>query len=241
MKLLKLILLALCLGFLTDAGAQTRKMLEFATREYNLDSLRFDSDSLVLDYGCENVSGRRLTVLEVHSYCGCFTGEILKRSLAPGEKTVVRAVFRPFTLHGPQNRSLTVIVTDGQVQTENSLSVKAFVTRDQSEGEIRFPEHLGCGIRTDALTYLLKKDREGDYVFSFPLYNDTDQPVRIGIEGPSRLKIYAPETIPPRSRKEVRCIYGHAWLIRGAALSGKLRIRADDRELSPVTFEGKLL
>jgi len=231
-----LIFVMLCLGGFWAAGAQEHKLLGFEERTVNLDTLRYDADSVAVAYWCTNLGDKPVTILEVHSTCGCFTGEASRRVIGPGKRAVVKAWFKPRSLHGPQHRHLTVVATDGTEQVLSSLSVKAYVLRDQSEGEIRFPEELGAGLRTDVPSCQLERDRQGDYLLRIPLYNDTDEPVRVEVTGPSRLRLFVPETIGPRERRDIRGLYNARWMRRGRTVSDTLRIRVNGAPVRPVEF-----
>ena len=106
-------LLLLSLGLSLEAGAQGGRLLRFSEPVQVVDTVRFDGGAIQLRYPFENVSGKTVTVLEIHSTCGCFTGEVAKRSLKPGEKSVLKATLDPHSLYGPQKRHLTVLATAG--------------------------------------------------------------------------------------------------------------------------------
>ena len=234
MVLRKVLIMLLCLGLFVSAGSQQRKLLEFESREVNLDTLRFDSDSVLVSFVAVNVSPTPVTVLDVHSSCGCLTGTASHRAIGLGGKAVVKAWFKPRSLHGEQSRHLTVVATDGRDQVLSALTVKAFVQRDLSEGEIRFPEHLGEGLRTEFTRVYLTMDSAGDYLLRIPFYNDTDAPVTVSFEGPSRLKLYAPLTIGPRSREDLRGIYNARWIRRGREVKEILHVKVNSKEVIPI-------
>lgn len=181
MEKFRIILSVLCLGLFGEAGAQEGRLLLFAEPERRVDTVRFDSGAVTLSYPFKNVSGKEVTILEVHSGCGCFTGETDKRVLAPGASALLKASFNPASLHGAQNRHLTVVASDGTDTVLSSVSVSGFVLRDQTEGQIRFPEDLGLGLRTDVSVNALRRDEFYDYVFSIPLYNDSDEPLQLEV------------------------------------------------------------
>ena len=234
MDIRKALTMILCLGLVFSSGAQPRKLLDFTPSVKNLDTLRFDADSVLIIYTATNVSDKPVTILDVHSSCGCFTGSASHKAIAPGASATVRAWFKPRSLHGDQNRHLTVVATDGTEQVLNSLSVKAYVLRDQTEGEIRFSQDLGEGLRTEALRVGLVMDKEGDYLLRIPFYNDTDSPVSVEFAGPERLKLFAPERIAPRSREDVRGIYNARGLRRGREVREKLQIKVNGTEVLPI-------
>jgi len=237
MDIRKITLMILCFGLLVSARAQNRSYLEFSPKEVNLDTIRFDADSVLLHFVAKNVSGKPITILEVHSSCGCFTGEASRKAIGPGESSEVKAWFKPRSLHGKQNRHLTVVATDGESQVLSSLTAKAYVLRDQSEGEIRFPDYLGEGVRTDRLSYMIEMDRQGDFVLRVPLYNDTDTPVDVKVSGPERLKIFSPEkTIGPHSREDIRGVYNAKWIKRGTEITDSLQVLVNGKKVTTISF-----
>lgn len=230
----------LLLGLALPAGAQGRRLLRFDAQVQTVDTVRFDSGSKTLRYPFENVSGKTVTILEVRSTCGCFTGEAATRVLQPGTRSVLTAVLDPSTLHGPQTRHLTIVSTDGEQILLNDVTVSAYVLRDQSEGEIRFAEALGAGLRTDTTVNHFRKDKMGDYILTIPLYNDTDREMRLDVEAPSRLRIYAPKTVAPRSRIDLRGIYTPRWPWWKREVTEMLRIRVDGKEVAPLQIKGTI-
>jgi hypothetical protein len=235
-----LTVLALCLGLCVEAGAQGSRLLRFAEPQQAVDTVRFDGGALTLRYPFENVSGKAVTVLEVHSTCGCFTGEVGKRSLKPGEKAVLTAVFDPKSLYGDQTRHLTVVASDGTDTVLSSVTVKGYVLRDESEGRIRYAEDLGRGLRTDTPVNALTRDRFGDYMFSIPLYNDTDREMTVKVKASRRVKLYAPATIPARSRADLRGEYNPRRKRRGAEVTETLTITVNGAEAKPLQIRGKI-
>lgn len=238
----RIITLLLALG-LTALGTQAQegRLLRFEKAEQTVDTVRFDSGALTLRYPFENVSGKSVTVLEIHSGCGCFTGEVSRRVLAPGAKTVLTAVFDPKSLYGSQTRHLTVVSSDGENTVLSSVSVKGYVLRDASEGEIRYAEDLGGGLRTDTPVNVLSKDGFGDYVFSIPLYNDTDREVKLEVSASSsRVKLYAPGTLAPHSREDLRGQYNALWKRRGSTVLETLTISVDGVQVAPLQIKGTI-
>lgn len=238
MEKCRIILICLCLGLVFGARAQENRLLRFAKAEQVVDTVRFDSGALTLRYLFENVSGKSVTVLEIHSSCGCFTGEVDRRVLAPGARGVLTAVFDPKSLYGPQARHLTVVSSDGENTVLSSVSVEAYVLRDASEGEIRYAEDLGRGLRTDTSVNVLSKDGFGDYVFSIPLYNDTDREMTLEVEGPRRVKLFAPKTLAPHTREDLRGEYNALWKRRGSAVLETLDISVDGVPVAPLQIKG---
>jgi len=234
------IALLLCLSLTFGAQARDGRLVRFVKAEQQVDTVRFDSGAITLRYPFENVSGKSVTVLEVHSNCGCFTGEVNRRVVAPGEKAVLTAVFDPKSLYGSQNRHLTIVTSDGNETVLSSVSVKGYVLRDATEGEIRYAEDLGQGLRTDVSVNSLMKDSFGDYIFSIPLYNDTDQEMTLRVVAPSRVKLFAPETIAPHSREDLRGQYNALWKRRGSEVKETLILTVNGVEVAPVHIKGTI-
>ena len=237
-RTIAVILLGLCLPL--AVGAQGSALLRFEKAEQAVDTVRFDGGAVTLRYPFENVSGKTVTVLEVHSTCGCFTGEVEARSLVPGAKGVLTAVFDPKSLYGDQTRHLTVVASDGTDTVLSSVTVKGYVLRDESEGRIRYAEDLGQGLRTDSSVNALTLDGFGDFVFSIPLYNDTDEEMTLRITAPRRVKLYAPATIPARSRADLRGEYDALWMRLGTEVEETLTINVNGVETKPLQIRGKI-
>jgi len=230
----------LSLGLCLQAGAQGSGLIRFQNAEQSVDTVRFDGGAITLRYPFENVSGKTVSVLEVHSTCGCFTGEVSTRVLAPGAKAVLTAVLDPHSLYGDQDRHLTVVTSDGSQTLLSSVSAKAYVLRDQSEGQIRYAEDLGQGLRTDTAVNRLSLDHFGDYEFSIPLYNNTDREITLEVKGPKRVKLYAPATIGPHSRADLRGQYNALWKKRGSQVLESLQIIVDGAPVKPLQIKGTL-
>ena len=235
-----ILMLVLSLGLLSEAWAQGDGLVRFSTPEQTVDTVRFDGGAITLRYPFTNVSQKRVTVLEVHSNCGCFTGQVNNRVLAPGATAVLTAVLDPKSLHGDQKRHLTIVTTDGTETILSSVSVKGYVLRDISEGEIRYAEDLGGGLRTDTTVNSLYKDRFGDFVFSIPLYNNTGKTVTLEVTVPGRVKLYAPLTIGPYSREDLRGEYDALWKRRGSEVRETLIIKVDGVEITPLQIKGTI-
>ena len=240
MEKIRTIAILLCLCLPLAAGAQGSALLRFAEPEQAVDTVRFDSGAITLRYPYENVSGKTVTILEVHSTCGCFTGEVDTRSLRPGGKGVLVAVFDPKSLYGDQTRYLTVVASDGADNVLSSIAVKGYVLRDESEGRIRYAEDLGQGLRTDVSVNALAWDSFGDFAFSIPLYNDTDKEMTLEVTASRRVKLYAPATVPPRSRVVLRGVYDARWKRLGTEVRETLTITVDGVATAPLHIKGKL-
>ena len=241
MEKIRTIAILLCLCLPLAAGAQGSALLRFSEPEQAVDTVRFDSGAITLRYPYENVSGKTVTILEVHSTCGCFTGEVDTRSLRPGGKGVLVAVFDPKSLYGDQTRRyLTVVTSDGTDNVLSSIAVKGYVLRDESEGKIRYAEDLGQGLRTDTSVNALAWDSFGDFAFSIPLYNDTDEEMTLEITAPRRVKLYAPATIPARSRADLRGVYDARWKRLRTEVQETLTITVNGVATAPLHIKGTL-
>ena len=240
MEKIRTIAILVCLCLPLAAGAQGSALLRFQHPEQAVDTVRFDSGAITLRYPFENVSGKTVTILEVHSTCGCFPGEVDTRSLRPGGKGVLVAVFDPKSLYGDQTRYLTVVTSDGTDNVLSSIAVKGYVLRDESEGKIRYAEDLGQGLRTDTSVNVLAWDSFGDFAFSIPLYNDTDEEMTLEVTAPRRVKLYAPATIPARSRVDLRGVDDARWTRLGTEVQETLTINVNGVAAAPLQIKGTL-
>ena len=218
MEKIRTIAILLCLCLPLAAGAQGSALLRFSEPEQAVDTVRFDSGAITLRYPYENVSGKAVTILEVHSTCGCFTGEVDTRSLRPGGKGVLVAVFDPKSLYGDQTRYLTVVTSDGTDNVLSSIAVKGYVLRDETEGKIRYAEDLGQGLRTDTSVNALAWE----------------------ISAPRRVKLYAPATIPARSRADLRGVYDARWKRLRTEVQETLTITVNGVATAPLHIKGTL-
>lgn len=231
------IALVLCAGTVFSAHAQQPcPLLRFSNPTVNLDTLRYDCPDTLLEYRFENISTGPVSIIEVRSQCGCFTGEIAQKEIPVGGVGMLRAKFSPATLHGPQNRHLTVLSSNGKTEMLSSVSVVCFVLRDISEGEIRFPEGLGEGLRTDRLKYRTSMDSMGDYSCSIALYNDTDAEVSVTLTSKRGVKIYCPKTIPPRARVTANVIVRPGR--RRGDFSRQIAVRVNGRAVQGLEIHG---
>lgn len=231
----------LAIGFVAGAQGASKALLRFDEPEQKVDSVRFDGGDITLVYHFQNVSGRDVSVLEVHSTCGCFTGKVKKVALKPGERSELVAVFAPHSLYGPQNRHLTIVASDGNETIMNSVGVRGYVVRDLSEGQIRYAEDLGLGLRTDTTVNSFHKDSFGDYVFSIPLYNDTDSPVSLVVK-PSSWRVFPryPATIPARTRVDLKGQY-NSWLKKSGSEAGvELSLEVNGVMVTPLKIVGTI-
>ena len=233
-------LLFVCLCLALEAGANGGRPIKFSEPVQSVDTVRFDNGTITLRYPFENISGKTVTILEVRSSCGCFTGKVGTKVLKPGSKAVLTAVLDPHTIYGDLDRHLTVVCSDGTNTILSSLTVKGYVLRDESEGEIRFACDLGRGLRTDSRVNSLRKDRFGDFVFSVPLYNNTDEPMLLDINAPWRFKLYAPESIPARTRIDLRGEYRDIFLKNGSRVSEMLKIKVNGENVIPLHVKGTI-
>ena len=113
--------------------------------------------------------------------------------------------------------------------------------RDQTEGQIRFAEDLGRGLRTDVSVNALRRDDFYDYVFSIPLYNDSDEPVQLEVSASSgRIKLYAPQTLAPHSREDLRGEYNALWKRRGSEVLETLTIKVNGEQVAPLQIKGTI-
>lgn len=240
LRILLTFLILLGTGF--TAGAQgSKSLLRFDEPEQKVDSVRFDSGDITLVYHFENISGKEVSVLEVHSTCGCFTGKVKKVALAPGERSELVAVFAPHSLYGQQNRHLTIVASDGNETILSSVGVSGYVIRDLTEGQIRYAEDLGSGLRTDTSVNILRKDSFGDYEFSIPLYNDTDAPVKVMVYPNSwRLIPRVVDIIPAHKRVDLKGRY-ITWLKKpGSEVEVVLDIEVDGVQVAPLKIVGTI-
>lgn len=181
-----LTLSALLAGLVPARG--TERILRFDNPLVQIDTVRWDAGDIEVKFTFTNICDSPVTVLEVRSQCGCFTAQAPKGSIAPGEKGIISAVFNPHTLFGDQTRHLTVVASNGKYRKFNTISVHAYVQRDQTEAQIRYPYELAPGLRSDLRVVGFRLRKAGEKpVRELLLYNDSPRAFTISAKAEDRV------------------------------------------------------
>ena len=96
------------------------------------------------------------------------------------------------------------------------------------------------GLRTDVPVNTLRLDAFGDFVFSIPLYNDTDSPMQLEVQASPKVKLYAPSTIGPHSREDLRGEYDALWKRIGTEVEETLTIKVNGVKVAPLRIKGTI-
>ena len=240
----KLILyLSLLLGSLRLASAaeDQPRLLQFAQPVVEVGTVRFDAGKVAASFECENIASEPVTILEVRSQCGCVVAEFSRKALKPGEKTVIRAVLDPSGTYGEQKRYLTVVATNGSYRRLNTLQMHGYVQRDQTESEIRFPCHIGGGLRTELCTVGLRRRTAGEQIRrSVVLYNDSDAPMRLSWKAGRRVKgSWKKTSLAPGERTTLEFVYDTRGLSAGD-YTDELQFFLGKKRLGAVELKGTI-
>lgn len=224
----------------SPARSQTARILRFQEASLSVDTVRFDAGPVTIEYDCENIADKPVTILEVRSQCGCFTADFPKKAINPGEKAVVKARFDPHTLFGSQKRYLTVVATNGDYRKFNTLTLTGYVLRDETESEIRYPVLLATGLRSDvsAVGFRLRKRGEKPQR-TLVLYNDTSAPMKIAAKSSPGVDINCPSVIEPAGKVEMSIILDTSGLQDGD-FEEILTLFVDGKKAADVPLKGRI-
>jgi len=224
------------------ANAQgSPRILRFAPNVIEIGTVRYDGGPVTVTFECENIDSRPVTILEVRPQCGCTVPEFSRKEIRPGAKATVKVTFDPSATYGEQKRYLTVVATNGSYRKFNTLQVHGQVERDQTEAEIRYPCHLGEGLRTELGTVGLRKRKSGEEVLrSLVLYNDSPEPLDLSWKGSRRVKgTWGKKTLAPGGKTTLEIRYRTKGLRKGD-FSDEIRFRANGKTLDPVVLTGTI-
>ncbi len=231
------------LGCLRPAFADggTPRILRFDPNVIQVDTVRFDGGPVKVRFVCENIADKAVTILDVHAQCGCTTPVFPRTPVKPGEKAVVEVTLHPENLFGEQKRHLTVVATNGDYRKFNTLTVLAYVKRDQSEAEIRFPASLGEGLRTELAKVSLRRRKAGDTVKrTLVLYNDSDKPMQLSWKKGRRMDgSLSVSTLEPGARATLELVYKTRWM-RSGEFTDRVQLYVNGRAVTPIELEGTI-
>lgn len=168
------IALALCFAGVHTLAGQTPRILSFESPVMEIDTVRYDAGTVTVRFVCTNICDKPVTILDVHSMCGCAKPSFSRTAIKPGDKSAVEVAFEPSTLFAEQNRHLTVIATNGDYRKFNTITVHGYVKRDVTEAEARYPHELVSGLRSEVNVLGMRLNKKGDVSEKeFSIYNDS--------------------------------------------------------------------
>ena len=112
----------ICLLAVTNASGQGNpRILRFDSPVMEIDTVRYDGGPVTVRFECTNISDRKVSIVDVHSQCGCAKPSFSREPIAPGAKGYVDVVLDPSHLFAGQTRHLTVIATNGDYRKFNTI------------------------------------------------------------------------------------------------------------------------
>lgn len=199
-----LLLLALCSPLL--ATAQKPRLLRFDRPVQSLDTVREVDGVVKLRYEFTNISPKPVTLLDIHTQCGCLRPAWERRPVPPGGQGVVEAEFDPKNRLHAFSIGLTVISTDGDYKKFNTLKAEGYVISRIPEEEIFYPYELSARFRADVEAVGMRLFRPGDgpRMRQIKLYNRTDRTLRAEYDsGSPSLRMSGPSEIAPHAEAVV--------------------------------------
>lgn len=242
MRLIRLLVLvcALCAPLLLTA--QNPRLLRFAEPVRNLGQVREVDGVVKLRYEFTNISDKSVTLLDIHTQCGCLKPVYNRRPIAPGGKGVIDVTFDPKNRLGDFSIGLTVIAANGDYQKFSTLKAEGYVVSRIPEEEIYYPYRLSATLRADLETIGMRQFEPGDGLRTRQLkvFNTSDQPIRVSYSTDDpHLRVSGPEQIDARSQGIVSYVLDPQGMKPGRFVIQSV-IRDSDTEI-PVEVRGVIL
>lgn len=194
---------------LSAAAQTTPRLLRFDDPVRQLDTVREADGPVRLRYEFTNVSNKPVTLLDVHTQCGCFTPSWNPGPVAPGGRGVVDAVFDPKNRLGDFSIGLTVLATDGDYKKFNTLKIKGYVRSRIPEEQIYYPYVLSDLFRADVGAVGMRQFAPGDgpRTRQVKLFNTSDKPLQVAyFPGSRHLFVSGPAQVAARSEAVVKFV-----------------------------------
>lgn len=189
------------------ADAQTTaRLLRFDNPTADLGRIREVDGTVKLRFEFTNIADKPVTILEIHTQCGCLSPSYDRRPVAPGGRGVVEAVFNPANRLGDFTIGLTVIATNGDYKKFNTLKATGYVINRLPEEEIFYPHVLSDVFRADVKVVGMRLFERGDTprTRQIKLYNMTGSTLHPTYEsGSPNLRMTGPAEIAPHSEAVV--------------------------------------
>lgn len=201
-RLFLFLLFLLCLLSGT-ALAQSARLLRFDEPRRDLGRVAEADGKVMLRFQFENIDSRPVTILEVHTQCGCLNPlSYPRKAVAAGGRAAIDVEFDPARRSGDFSIGLTVISTNGEWSKYNTLVVSGYVVSIIPEEELRYPYALDGRLRADVGAVGMRQLSPDDppRTRSIKLFNNTDKRLKLMyVPTDRRLKIDGPEYIEPRA------------------------------------------
>ena len=202
----------------TNASGQGNpRILRFDSPVMEIDTVRYDGGPVTVRFECTNISDRKVSIVDVHSQCGCAKPSFSREPIAPGAKGYVDVVLDPSHLFAEQTRHLTVIATNGDYRKFNTITVHGYVERDVTEEAVLYPHELLPGLRSDMIAVGMRLYRRGEVsVKEFTIYNSGSEPFRLGWKSDFKnVKAELPGLLEPGASAKVRVSVSTAGMPSG--------------------------
>ena len=106
------------------APAANPRLLRFEEPVKNLGKVAETDGTVQLRFEYTNIADKEVTLLDVHTQCGCARPEFSRKPVKPGGKGTVEVTFDPKDRYGDFSIGLTVIAGNGNYRKFNTLVVK---------------------------------------------------------------------------------------------------------------------
>lgn len=237
--LFRTFMLVLALGFATTLRAQSARILKFEQPTAEIGRIKASDGKVKLRFVYTNIADTPVSILTVHSQCGCAVPEYSKEPVDPGKQGVVEVTLDPKELFGEQKRGLTVVATNGSYRKFNTLVIHGYVEGSMTEEELRYPNEVADGLRSDVKAVGMRLSRRGETpVRSFTLCNTSGAPMRLNWSAESRdVTAEVPAYLAPGAKGEVTVRVNTASKASGP-YTDTLLIRLYGEPCTPILLKG---
>lgn len=190
-------------------AAQNPRLLRFTEPVRNLGRVKEVDGVVKLRYEFTNLSDKPVTLLDVHTQCGCLQPDYSRIPVAPGGKGAVDVTFDPKNRLGKFSIGLTVIATNGEYRKFNTLKAEGYVVSRIPEEQIYYPYVLSATFRADVGVVGMRQFEPGDGARTrrIRLFNTSDKPLELTYSsGSPHLAVSGPPQVGARSEAVVEFV-----------------------------------
>lgn len=207
MMRLYLICLIICLSHLLRA--QVDGLLVFESMNHDFGTISQSGGPVRHSFVFTNGGNHSIQLINVNSSCGCTVPEWSGMPLEPQDTGKIVVAFNP--LNRPGLFYKTLLVETNNKDAVYKLSIQGKVLPSQDFIEVELPVKIG-NLRFKYQSLNLGKVVQGrNNEKTFPIYNDSDDPIPLlsfVISKPAHIDLaFEPDTLAPKQRGEIRVIY----------------------------------
>lgn len=161
--------------------AETPRLLRFEVSTRDLGKVAEVDGTVKLRFEYTNIANKPVTILDIHTQCGCLHPTFSKHPIKPGGKGVVDVTFDPKNRFGDFSIGLTVVASNGNYKKFNTLIAKGHVISKVPAVEINYPYALSPSLRANLKMIGMRQlsQNSGQRVRELRLFNTTATPLKL--------------------------------------------------------------